>query len=233
MRAPDLREPLKRASACARYQKAAGPQRGASHTARAAAPIRSAAGQPRDAVAATASAAASRTAGARRTKQRHVIDHARHGLHQPGRHQDREKVVRRVGTSSRPHCNSREDVSLERGTLANPTGFGNPEQSVTTSPSTGATSPACPARGAPADVRRGGMGADDPLQYNQQDADWAGPKYQRGSTARAPPLWWGLPAHLRPADPPRSVALRRQRQTPTAARAATASRPRPTAPGAA
>ena len=26
----------------------------------------------------------------------------------------------------------------------------------------------------------GGTGADDPLQYNQRDADWAGSKYQRG-----------------------------------------------------
>ena len=46
MRAPDLREPLKRASACARYQKAAGPQRGASHTAGTAHAAASASGQP-------------------------------------------------------------------------------------------------------------------------------------------------------------------------------------------
>ena len=54
MRAPDLREPLKRASACARYQKAAGPQRGASHTAGAAQATEAQWGSPRDAVKAIA-----------------------------------------------------------------------------------------------------------------------------------------------------------------------------------
>jgi len=88
---------------------------------------------------------------------------------------------------------SRRRSSLERGTLANPTGFGNPRNS-----SGGYGEPIYrsdePGVSLHEERRRtfgrGGMddgyfgtrggGADDPLQYNQDDADWAGSKYQRG-----------------------------------------------------
>ena len=124
-------------------------------------------------------------------------------------------------------------ASLERGTLANRPDSGTPGHSPRmTSPSTGATSPACPARGAPADLRKGGMGADDPLSTIKRTRTGPGRSTSGASTARAPALAVGA---SRPSPVPRTRPLGRSSPTavtPTAARAATASRPRPTAPAA-
>ena len=47
------------------------------------------------------------------------------------------------------------------------------------------------------------MGADAPLQYNQQDADWAGSKYQRGFHSEGPGLSGGVfPPISGSAEPP-------------------------------
>ena len=77
---------------------------------------------------------------------------------------------------------SRRRASLERGTLANPTGFGNPRtQSAYDEPIYRSDEPGVSLHEEHRRTfGRGGMGADDPLQYNQHDADWSGSKYQRG-----------------------------------------------------
>ena len=111
---------------------------------------------------------------------------------------------------------SRRRSSLERGTLANPTGFGNPRNS-----SGGYGEPIYrsdePGVSLHEERRRtfgrGGMddgyfgarggGADDALQYNQDDADWAGSKYQRGFHSEGPGLsGGGFPPISGSAEPP-------------------------------
>ena len=89
---------------------------------------------------------------------------------------------------------SRRRVSLERGTLANPTGFGNPRQSSYDEPIYRSDEHGVSLH---EEHRRtfGRGGADDPLRYNQQDADWAGSKYQRGFHSE------GFPPIAGPAEP--------------------------------
>ena len=100
---------------------------------------------------------------------------------------------------------SRRRVSLERGTLANPTGFGNPpRQSSYDEPIYRSDEPGVSLHEEHRRTfGRGGMGADDPLQYNQEDADWAGSKYQRGFHSEGPGLGGGgFPPISGTADPP-------------------------------
>ena len=99
---------------------------------------------------------------------------------------------------------SRRRASLERGTLANPTGFGNPRQSSYDEPIYRSDEPGVSLHEEHRRTfGRGGMTADDPLQYNQQDADWAGSKYQRGFHSEGPGLsGGGFPPISGPADPP-------------------------------
>ena len=107
---------------------------------------------------------------------------------------------------------SRRRVSLERGTLANPTGFGNPRQSTYDEPIYRSDEPGVSLHEEHRRTfGRGGMGrddgyfgtrpgvgggADDPLQYNQDDADWTGSKYQRGFHSE------GFPPISGTAEPP-------------------------------
>ena len=107
---------------------------------------------------------------------------------------------------------SRRRSSLERGTLANPTGFGNPRQSTYDEPIYRSDEPGVSLHEEHRRTfGRGGMGredgyfssrpgvtggADDPLQYNQDDADWTGSKYQRGFHSE------GFPPISGTAEPP-------------------------------
>ena len=91
------------------------------------------------------------------------------------------------------------------GTLANPTGFGNPRtQSAYDEPIYRSDEPGVSLHEEHRRTfGRGGMGADDPFQYNQQDADWAGSKYQRGFHSEGPGLGGGgFPPISGPAEPP-------------------------------
>jgi hypothetical protein len=112
---------------------------------------------------------------------------------------------------------SRRRSSLERGTLANPTGFGNPRNSsggygepIYRSDEPGVSLHEERRRtfgrggtdGGYFGTRAGG-GADDALQYNQDDADWAGSKYQRGFHSEGPGLsGGGFPPISGSAEPP-------------------------------
>ena len=99
---------------------------------------------------------------------------------------------------------SRRRVSLERGTLANPTGFGNPRtQSAYDEPIYRSDEPGVSLHEEHRRTFGRGTGADAPLQYNQDDADWAGSKYQRGFHSEGPGLsGGGFPPIAGPAEPP-------------------------------